>query len=116
MTEPSSLWVYTMIVVAGAGTTYVWRFAGVIAAARVGADSEILRWVRAVATALIAGLVAKLVLNPPGALADVDVMVRILAFVAGFAIFAATGRKVLLGVIGGMVLIIVLTLVFGQAG
>lgn len=115
MTEPSSLWIYTMILIAGAGATYVWRFVGVLAAARVAADSEFLRWVRAVATALIAGLVAKLVLSPPGALADVDVTVRILAFVAGFAIFAVSGRKVLLGVIGGMALIIVLSLIFGQA-
>lgn len=113
MSAPSSLWIYLMIIIAGAGATYMWRFAGVLVAARLGADSELLRWVRAVATALIAGLVAKIVLSPPGALADINVAVRLVAFAAGFAIFALSGRKVLLGVIGGMALIVVLSLVLG---
>lgn len=116
MSVPSSLWIYLMIVVAGAGATYMWRFAGVLVAARLGADSELLRWIRAVATALIAGLVAKIVLHPPGALADVDVSIRLTAFAAGFAVFALAGRRVLVGVIGGMALIVALTLVAGPPG
>ena len=44
---------YLVILVAGSAATYMWRFLGVVYASRLGPDSAVLDWVRAVATALI---------------------------------------------------------------
>jgi hypothetical protein len=44
-------------------------------------------WVRAVATAILAGVIAQILVQPPGALASVPGWLRYSAVVAGFAFF-----------------------------
>ncbi|WP_434058514.1 AzlD domain-containing protein [Coralliovum pocilloporae] len=90
---------YLYILVAGALVSDVWRWLGVIVAGRVREDSEILEWVRAVAGALIAGVIARLILFPNGALAETEMWLRILAVGVGFAGFLLIRRSVLAGVI-----------------
>ncbi len=105
-------WVmFGMIIFAGVLMTYMWRFAGVLAASRLSTDSEILRWVRAVATALIAGIVAKLVVAPPGALAEIPDIARYTAFVTGGVVFFLTRYNVPVGVIAGIIVLLGMTLV-----
>jgi hypothetical protein len=58
-----------------------------------------LLWVRAVATALVAGVVARLVLVPPGALASVPLGVRVAALGCGFLAFLLMRRSAFAGVI-----------------
>ena len=60
------VWPYLFIAIAGFLATDLWRFLGVFLSARIGEESEILRWVRAVATALVAGLVTRLIVFPVG--------------------------------------------------
>ena len=60
---------WLLLVLVGFLPTEVWRVLAVFAAHRLDEDSEILVFVRAVATALLAGIVAKLLLTPAGALA-----------------------------------------------
>jgi len=62
--------------------------------------------VRAVATALLAGVVAKIVLFPPGGLAAVPLTVRLSAMVIGFAAFLLVRRSVLAGVLAGEAVLI----------
>jgi hypothetical protein len=62
--------------------------------------SELLVWVRAVATAILAGVIAQ-ILQPPGALASVPDWLRYAAVAAGSAVFMVTRRSTLAGVIGG---------------
>ncbi|MCW2307257.1 AzlD domain-containing protein [Rhodobium gokarnense] len=80
------------ILIAGAFATGIWRVLGVVFAGNVREDSEIFRWVRAVATALIAGIIARLILFPSGALALAPLWLRIGAAGTGFAI-AMKGKK-----------------------
>ncbi len=91
-------WSYIFLFIAGFGATQPWRYLGVILSRNVHEDAEILVWVRAVSTALVAGLVARMVLLPAGALADVPPAIRIGAFVFGVATFFLAGRRLVVGV------------------
>ena len=92
---------------AGCATTYVWRFAGVYLAERTDPHSEILRWVRAVATALVAALVARIIFSPPELLGVAALEARLAAMalgVAGFYVFRKhTGAGVAIAVAGLLV-------------
>ena len=81
-----------------------WRWLGFLLGRNLSADSETFLWVRSVATALVAGLVMKLVLFPAGMLATVPLWTRVLALAGGVALYAL-GRNLALGVAGGAGLI-----------
>jgi hypothetical protein len=57
--------------------------------------------VRAVATAILAGVIAQIVVQPPGALASVPDVLRYGAVLAGFIVFALTRRSIFAGVVTG---------------
>lgn len=97
---------YALILIAGVLPTEVWRWAGVALAGRISPESELLVWVRAVATALIAAVIAKLILYPTGALAALPVALRLAAAGAGFFAFVAMGRRVVVGVVVAEVVLI----------
>jgi Branched-chain amino acid transport protein (AzlD) len=59
-----------------------WRWLGLFLGRNVSIDGEVFRWVRAVATALVAGLVMRLIVFPAGALADIPITVRLIAGLA----------------------------------
>lgn len=84
------------------------RWLGVYLGRGLAADSEIFVWVRAVATALVAGLVARLVLFPAGDLEAIPLTVRLIAVAAGTAIFFAAGRQLGGGVVGAAVTMLLL--------
>ena len=84
------------------------RWLGVYLGRGLAPDSEIFVWVRAVATALVAGLVARLVLFPAGVLEAIPLSVRLAAVVTGIAIFFAARRHLGAGVFGSAVVLLVL--------
>lgn len=92
-------WPYVMILGAGWFATDVWRWIGVFASGRLREDSELLIWVRCVATALVAGLISKLILFPQGVLSETPMWLRVAASSAGFAAFFASRQKVIVGVL-----------------
>lgn len=92
-------WPYLFIVVAGGLATDIWRWIGVLTGARLSDESEALVFVRAVATALVAGVIGQLILFPAGALAAAPAAVRIAAAALGWLAFWVAGRSVLVGVL-----------------
>ena len=68
--------------------------------------SEILVWVRAVATAILAGVIAQILVQPPGALASVPDWLRYGAVAAGFVVFVATRRSIFAGVVCGEIVVL----------
>lgn len=100
-TVGSGWWPYLFIVLAGFAATDFWRFLGVFLSARIDEASEILRWVRAIATALVAGLVARLVVFPVGDLATAGQLARLGAVAVGIAVFFAFRRSMLAGILAG---------------
>ena len=66
----AELWPYVVILFAGWFATDFWRWLGVLAGNRLAEGSEALNWVRAVATALVMAVTAKLIVFPTGSLAE----------------------------------------------
>jgi len=104
---------YLALVLAGFLPNEVWRWLGVVFARGLDEDSEIVLWVRAVATAILGGVIAKLTIFAPGVLAMTPLPVRIAALAIGFAAFLAIRRSVFAGVAAGEVALIGGALTFG---
>lgn len=105
---------YLALILAGFLPNEVWRWLGVIFARGLDEDSEIVVWVRAVATAILAGVIAKLTIFAPGVLATVPMPVRIAALAIGFAAFLAIRRSVFAGVLAGEIALIGGALLFAR--
>lgn len=101
MSVAGDLWPYFVLVVFGFLPHEAWRLLGLLLSHGLNEQSEMLVWVRAVATAVLAGVIAKILLFPPGALASVPLGVRLGAVVLGFLGFLIVRRSVLAGVIIG---------------
>jgi branched-subunit amino acid transport protein len=113
MSLGEGLWAYGFLFVGGFLATQPWRYLGVFLSRDLNADSEVLVWVRAVSTALIAGLVARMIVFPAGALVDVPLWARIAAFIIGIAAFLAFRRNLGAGVLAGVVALVALQWAFG---
>ncbi|WP_420393108.1 AzlD domain-containing protein [Acuticoccus sp.] len=94
------------ILIGAALPTQVWRWLGVFMAGRLDDDSELFTFIKAVATALVASVVAKLVLSPSGALGETPVALRVGAVVAGFAVYLALGQRLALGILTAEVVLV----------
>lgn len=105
MINDSSLY---LIVLIGIIATEPWRWAGVFFSKGLDEDSEIIKWVRAVSTALIAALIMRLLLTPPGMLEATPISIRILSLIVATIIFFATGKKLVLSIGAGLVTFLVL--------
>jgi len=92
---------YLVLILVGFLPNEVWRMFGLVLARGLDEGSEILVWVRAVATAVLAGVVAQLIFFPAGALAAVPMGVRVGAALCGFAAFLLLRRSVFAGVVVG---------------
>ncbi|WP_377299402.1 AzlD domain-containing protein [Rhizobium sp. SGZ-381] len=92
-------WTYLVIIVAGWLATDLWRWLGVLVGNRLDEDSEALHWVRAVATALVMAVTAKLVVFPTGALAGSPLWLRLGALGLGFGAFLVFGQRVIVCVV-----------------
>lgn len=92
-------WPYVFIAIAGWLATDVWRWLGVLVGNRLKQDSAALTWIRAVATALLAAVIAKLILYPTGELKNVPVMLRLIAVAFGFAVFLISGKRIWVGIV-----------------
>ena len=90
-----------VLLLAGFLPNEVWRMLGLWFGGGIDEGSELLVWVRAVATAILAGVIAQILVQPPGALASVPGWLRYGAVTAGFVVFLATRRSTLAGVVCG---------------
>jgi hypothetical protein len=106
----TDLWPYVAMVLVGFLPNEVWRWLGIVVARGLDERSEIVTWVRAVATAILAGVIAKLTLFPPGALAEVPLAARLAAVAIGFAAFLLSRRSVFVGVAAGEAVLVGATL------
>lgn len=100
------LWGYLVLVLVGFLPADVWRLLGVILGRGIDEESELLVWVRAVATAVLAGVIAKILFFPPGSLAAMPLAVRLVAIGCGFLAFLLVRRSVFAGLLVGEVVLI----------
>lgn len=112
---PFSEWSpYLFILLAGAIPTQIWRSLGVILSRSMDENGEMLKWVRAVATALVAGLIAKLVIFPSGGLAIVPMWIRIGALMFGYGVYFITRPRIVFGILAGEAALIAATLIVAE--
>jgi branched-subunit amino acid transport protein len=90
-----------VLLVAGVLPNQIWRWLGLWLGGGLDEGSDLLMWVKAVATAILAGVIAQIIVQPPGALASVPWLLRYGALAAGFAAFVLTRRSTFAGVVCG---------------
>jgi hypothetical protein len=108
----AELWPYLLLILVGFLPNEIWRAFGLVLARGLNEDSEIVVWCRAVATAIIAGVIAKLILFPNGALTTIPLGVRLAAALCGFLAFLAIKRSVFVGVAVGETVLLLGGLIF----
>lgn len=117
MTPPyDALTLMALIVIVCALPTAVWRVGGVLLGGRLADDSPVFRWVKLVATSLVAALVAQLMLFPAGSLAQTPMLLRAGAIAAGGVAYLLSRRTVSVGILAGEAVLVGGTYVFGFNG
>jgi branched-subunit amino acid transport protein len=106
------LWPYAALILFGFLPSEIWRLLSVFVGRKIDEGSQVLEWVRAVSTALLAGVVANIILTPSGALATVPLGARLAAMGIGLGVYALTGRSVIAAVIAGEAAIITFAFMF----
>jgi hypothetical protein len=92
---------YLALILVGFLPNEFWRVLGLVLVRGLDERSQLIVWVRAVATAMLAGVLAQLILASSGALAAIPLTVRIGAACVGFAAFMMVRRSVFVGVLAG---------------
>jgi hypothetical protein len=104
---------YLTLVLAGFLATEVWRWLGLAVGNRLDVAGAPFQWVRAVATALVSGLVTRMLLFPAGALLAVPLWMRLGAFAGGVSLYFLLRRNVAAGVGAAAALLMVAQLATG---
>jgi hypothetical protein len=102
---------YLTLMLAGVLATEVWRWLGLSVGSRLDVAGALFQWVRAVATALVAGLVTRMLLFPAGELVQVPLPVRLGAFAGGVSFYFLLRRNLAAGVGGAAALLLAAQLV-----
>jgi len=90
--------------------TYVWRSVGVLLGDRINLESAAFRWISAVAYAMLAGLIARMLLLPQGQLGETPVLHRLGAAAVAVLVFLSFRRNSLAAVLAGAAALVALTL------
>ena len=73
--------------------TYISRFLGVITSNKVKETSKIFRWFNCLAYSTLSALLARIIIFPAGALADVDYLIRFIVIFICLAIFLISKKN-----------------------
>ncbi|MBB4197594.1 hypothetical protein CCR94_13320 [Rhodoblastus sphagnicola] len=92
---------YLAVIVLGFLPSEVWRWLSVVIAHKIDEQSELFRLVRCIATALLVGVVLKIVATPPRELAAVPLLARGGAFAFAATAFFAFRRSVFAAIFAG---------------
>ncbi len=98
-----ALWPYLVVLLAGFLPNEAFRVAAVFLSRGVDPDSEFFRWIKVVATTLLAAVVARLVYSPAAALEHVPLAIRAGAVAVGIMGFFVLRRSLVLGILTGEV-------------
>lgn len=100
------LWPYLALILFVFIPSEFWRMISIFIVRGIDPRSEVLEWVRAVSTALLAAVVASIILAPSGALAKVPLGARVGSMALALVIFALLRRSVFGGVVSGIAAIV----------
>lgn len=95
-----------ILVLAGFLPNEVWRMLGLWLGGGIDEEADILVWVRAVATAILAGVIAQILVFPPGALATIPAPLRYGSVLFGLLVFLGVKRSIFAGVLCGELMMV----------
>jgi hypothetical protein len=104
---------YALLLLVGFLPNEIWRMLGLVVGRGIDEDSEFFMWARAVAIAVLAGVIAKIILLPPGTLASVPLAVRLGAIACGLLAYLLVRRSVFAGVVAGEIVLTLGALAYG---
>jgi hypothetical protein len=96
-----ALWPYLVVLLAGFLPNEAFRVAAVFLSRGVDENSELFRWVKVMATTLLAAVVARLIYSPAAALEHVPLAIRVGAVLVGIGGFLLLRRSLVLGILSG---------------
>jgi hypothetical protein len=99
-------WPFVVLLLVGFLPSEAWRLGAALLSRFVREESEVFVLCRLVASALVAAVVAKLLLEPPPALAAAPLWGRLGAVGLAVAIYYAAGRSMIRGIAAGLALIV----------
>ena len=73
--------------------TYISRFLGVITSKKIKEDSKIFKWFNCLAYSTLSALLARIIIFPAGALAEVDYFIRFIVVFICLIIFLITKKN-----------------------
>ena len=73
--------------------TYISRFLGVLTSKKIKENSKIFRWFNCLAYSTLSALLARIIIFPAGALADVDYLVRFIVVLICLMIFVISKKN-----------------------
>jgi branched-subunit amino acid transport protein len=73
--------------------TYISRFLGVLTSKEIKETSKIFRWFNCLAYSTLSALLARIIIFPAGALADVDYLIRFIVVLTCLMIFLITKKN-----------------------
>jgi len=73
--------------------TYISRFLGVITSTKIKETSKIFRWFNCLAYSTLSALLARIIIFPAGALADVDYLIRFIVVFICLIIFLISKKN-----------------------
>ena len=73
--------------------TYISRFLGVITSKKINETSKIFRWFNCLAYSTLSALLARIIIFPAGALADVDYLIRFIVVFICLIIFLISKKN-----------------------
>jgi hypothetical protein len=91
----------------------LWRWLSVLLSLNFKEDDELVVFARMVATAVLAGVVARLLFYPPGELANIPPWIRITAMGVGMGAFILRGKSVFAAILAGQATLIGLGFISG---
>jgi hypothetical protein len=74
--------------------TAIWRFAGVLLAARIPADGPLMTWINTMAYAMVSGVLMLILAHPSGVLATTSLEHRLIGLFVGLATVFYTKRLI----------------------
>jgi len=92
---------YLVIFLVGFLPTEIWRVLAVVLARDLREDSDLLLWVRLVASALLVAVVLKMVIAPAGVMQTVPLAGRLAGMAVGLAVLMLTRRSIIAAVASG---------------
>lgn len=103
----------SLVVIASALGTYLWRGLGVVLSGRVRVESELFNWVTCVAYSMVAGLISRILLMPGGVLMETALVDRLAACALALVAYHVSRRNLFVGVGVGVGMIMAITVVRG---